>query len=71
MQLGLMQGPLSPFNTCKDSNWSAALSAQVPDIDVIIVPVSGGGMLSGIALAAKALRPGIVVLAAEPTGGPA
>ncbi|GAB4819160.1 hypothetical protein N2152v2_006206 [Parachlorella kessleri] len=44
------------------------LLEQVPDLDAIIVPVSGGGMLSGIAVAAKALRPGILVLAAEPTG---
>lgn len=44
------------------------LLAQVPDLDVIIVPVSGGGLITGTALAAKALRPGILVLAAEPTG---
>lgn len=41
---------------------------QVPDLDAIIVPVSGGGMISGIATAATALRPGIKVIAAEPTG---
>lgn len=41
---------------------------QVPDLEAIIVPVSGGGMLSGIALTAKALKPGIKILAAEPTG---
>jgi hypothetical protein len=33
------------------------LLEQVPDLDAIIVPVSGGGMLSGIAVAAKALNP--------------
>lgn len=32
------------------------------------MPVSGGGMISGIAVAAKALRPGIAVVAAEPRG---
>jgi hypothetical protein len=41
---------------------------QVPELDAIVVPVSGGGMISGIALAAKALKPGIVVVAAEPAG---
>ncbi len=41
---------------------------QVPQLDAIIVPVSGGGMISGIAVAAKALKPGIKILAAEPTG---
>lgn len=41
---------------------------QVPELDAVVVPVSGGGMLSGIALAAKALKPSIKVLAAEPVG---
>lgn len=41
---------------------------QVPGLDAIIVPISGGGMISGIALAAKALRPSIKVIAAEPSG---
>jgi hypothetical protein len=40
----------------------------VPELDVIVVPVSGGGMLSGITLAAKALKPSILVIAAEPCG---
>lgn len=33
-----------------------------------VVPVSGGGMLSGIAIAAKALKPSIKIIAAEPCG---
>ena len=42
----------------------------MPDLDAIIVPVSGGGMISGIALAAKGLKPGIKIIAAEPSGCP-
>ena len=42
------------------------LMEQVPDLDVIVVPVGGGGLLSGTLLAAKAVRPGIGVLAGEP-----
>ncbi|KAL4857181.1 Serine racemase [Chlorella vulgaris] len=41
---------------------------QVPLLDALIVPVSGGGMISGIAVAARALKPGIKILAAEPVG---
>ncbi|EFJ52739.1 serine/threonine dehydratase serine racemase [Volvox carteri f. nagariensis] len=41
---------------------------QVPDLDVLVVPISGGGMISGMALAAKAINPGIKVVAAEPAG---
>jgi serine racemase len=37
-------------------------------LDVIIAPISGGGMISGIAVAAKALKPSIRVVAAEPRG---
>ena len=44
------------------------LLEEVPDLDVVIAPVGGGGLLSGTALAAKGLRPGIRVLGAEPLG---
>ncbi|KXJ25133.1 Serine racemase [Exaiptasia diaphana] len=42
------------------------LLEQVPDLDAIVVPVGGGGMLSGICVAAKGLKPGIKIFAAEP-----
>ncbi|MBY0510671.1 MAG: threonine ammonia-lyase [Rhodospirillaceae bacterium] len=38
----------------------------VPDLDVIIVPVGGGGLIAGIALAAKELKPGIEIIGVEP-----
>ncbi len=44
------------------------LLRQVTDLDAIVVPVSGGGRISGIAIAAKAVKPDITILAAEPTG---
>ena len=44
------------------------LFEQVQDLDVVIAPVGGGGLLSGTAVAAKGLRPGIRVVAAEPAG---
>jgi len=37
-------------------------------LDVIIAPVGGGGMLSGVALATKALSPDVWVVGAEPAG---
>ncbi|KAH9719633.1 serine racemase [Citrus sinensis] len=41
---------------------------QVPLLDTIIVPISGGGLISGVALAAKSIKPAIRILAAEPIG---
>ena len=41
---------------------------QAPALDAIIAPVSGGGLLSGTLLAAKAINPGIEVFGAEPEG---
>ncbi len=42
------------------------LLEQAPDLDLIIAPVGGGGLLSGTAVAAKRVKPGIKVIAAEP-----
>lgn len=42
------------------------LLEEVPELDVIVCPVGGSGQLSGVAVAAKALRPGIRVVGAEP-----
>jgi threonine dehydratase/serine racemase len=41
---------------------------QVSDLDAIVAPVGGGGLVSGIALAARELAPGLRVFAAEPRG---
>ncbi|MCL7028325.1 hypothetical protein MKW94_011948 [Papaver nudicaule] len=47
---------------------SLELLEQIPEIDTIIVPISGGGLISGVALAAKSINPKIRILAAEPRG---
>ena len=39
--------------------------AQVPDVDAVIVPVGGGGLLAGVSLAIKTLRPQSKVIAVE------
>jgi threonine dehydratase len=44
------------------------LLEQVPDLDVVVVPVGGGGLLAGVATAVKALRPALEVVAVEPAG---
>ncbi|PYK32785.1 MAG: serine dehydratase [Verrucomicrobia bacterium] len=42
------------------------LLEEVPDLDLVMCPVSGGGLLSGTAVAAKSMQPKIKVVAAEP-----
>jgi threonine dehydratase len=42
------------------------LLEDITDLDVIICPVGGGGLLSGTAIAAKSMRPQIKVIAVEP-----
>lgn len=44
------------------------LFEDVPDLDVVMTPVGGGGLLSGTALSAHYLSPGTAVIAAEPAG---
>lgn len=41
-----------------------------PDLEVLVVPVGGGGMISGMALAAKAVKPGIEIIGAQTTRFP-
>lgn len=44
------------------------LMEQVGALDVLLVPVGGGGLISGCALAARATCPGVRIVAAEPAG---
>jgi threonine dehydratase len=44
------------------------LLEDISGLDVILCPVGGGGLLSGTAVAAKGMKPGIRVIAAEPAG---
>jgi len=44
------------------------LFEQVPDLDAVIVPVGGGGLLSGMTLAYRELNPTVRMFAAEPLG---
>jgi threonine dehydratase len=44
------------------------LLEQVPDLDVLVCPIGGGGLISGVAVAAHGVRPTLRVLGAEPEG---
>src|SRR3546814_5845823 len=59
---------IHPFNDARviAGQGTAALEflAQAPPLDVIVAPVSGGGLLSGTAIAGQSLAPGIEVFGA-------
>src|SRR5206468_6169332 len=41
---------------------------EIPHLDAIVAPIGGGGLMAGISIAAKALKPAIRLFAAEPLG---
>ncbi|HUB76387.1 MAG TPA: pyridoxal-phosphate dependent enzyme, partial [Solirubrobacteraceae bacterium] len=45
------------------------LLEQVPELELLLVPVGGGGLLAGCATALKALRPGARIVGVEPAAG--
>jgi threonine dehydratase len=42
------------------------LLEEIPDLDAVFAPVSGGGLLSGTCLGAKGMRPGVLIFGCEP-----
>jgi threonine dehydratase len=65
---------LHPFADARVIAGQASLGLEIldqdPDIDVLVVAIGGGGLISGIALAAHARRPGLRVVGVEPVGAP-
>ena len=49
---------------------SLEIFEDAPDTDVLLVSIGGGGLISGVAAAAKALRPHVRVIGVEPEGAP-
>ena len=47
------------------------IAEDVPDVDYVIVPIGGGGLISGVAMAIKAAHPKATVIGVESTGAPA
>jgi len=63
---------IHPFNDysviCGQGTIGLEIIEELKDVDEILVPVGGGGLLSGIALAVKSVNPNIRVIGVEPEG---
>jgi threonine dehydratase len=46
------------------------IAEQVPDVDLVVVPIGGGGLISGTAVALKALKPSVRVIGVESAAAP-
>jgi threonine dehydratase len=62
--------PVHPYNDARTIAGQATCAVefleQMPDLDLLLAPVGGGGLLAGTALAAKLLRPSVQVIGCEP-----
>jgi threonine dehydratase len=64
--------PVHPYDDadiiCGQGTAALELAEQCPDLDIVLTPVGGGGLISGTAIAARELLPHAVVFGAEPRG---
>src|SRR5499427_9055985 len=42
-----------------------------PDVDVVVVPIGGGGLISGVSMAVKSIKPSVRIVGVESSGAPA
>lgn len=65
---------LHPFNDPKVIAGQGTIGLEIledlPDLDAVVVPVGGGGLIAGIAMAVKATKPNVKVIGVEAAGAP-
>ena len=63
---------IHPFNDLRIATGQGTISYEIfsdlPDVDVILVPIGGGGLASGVSTLAKLLNPSVKVIGVEPEG---
>ncbi len=61
-----------PFNDLEVATGQGTIAYEIfqdlPDVDVILVPIGGGGLSAGVATLAKQLKPSVRIIGVEPTG---
>jgi threonine dehydratase len=68
--LELIHGFDDPRVIAGQGTMALEILEEVPEADVLVVPTGGAGLLAGFGLAAKALRPDLTIVAAEPAAAP-
>ncbi len=63
--LAYIDGYDDPAIIAGQGTMALEILAQVPDIDLVVVPVGGAGLLAGVSIAIKTLRPQVKVIAVE------
>ena len=58
-----------PWTIAGQGTAALELLEEVPDLDAVVIPIGGGGLISGCSIASKALRPGIRIFGVEPEDG--
>jgi threonine dehydratase len=65
---------VNPFDDLELIAGQGTLGLEVvrdwPEVDAIVVPIGGGGLISGVAMAAKSIRPSVKIIGVESSGAP-
>src|ERR1051326_2932794 len=67
-QLTYINGFDAPAIIAGQGTIGLEIAEQAPDLDAVIVPIGGGGLIAGIALALKRLKPNGQIIGVEPEG---
>ncbi len=63
---------IPPFNDLTVATGQGTISYEIfsdlPDVDIILIPIGGGGLAAGVSTLAKLLNPKVKVIGVEPTG---
>ncbi|MCC6579980.1 MAG: threonine ammonia-lyase [Phycisphaeraceae bacterium] len=69
-QLTYIHGFNNPHVIAGQGTLGLEILEQVPDVDAVIVPVGGGGLIAGVATAIKSLSPRVRIIGVEPERNP-
>lgn len=69
--MSFIHGYDDPLTVAGQGTIGLEILEDLPNVDAILVPVGGGGMIAGIAVAVKSLAPSVKIIAVQPRASPA